>query len=65
MRQILQKRSKDNFVEIITIESSDKNPLKLTARHFPSIYTGSSDRRSVACSKNDDEKVTVVVKFIT
>lgn len=57
MRQILQKYSEYYFVEMIA-KSSDKNPLRLTARHFPSICTGDSDRRSAAkksvvCSKND------------
>ena len=69
-----QKFYKDNFVRI-TAKSLDKNFLRLTARHFPSICTGGSNRKLKKRSEKmrllfapkmtNDEKVIIVVKFAT
>ena len=72
MRQILQKYYRGNFVKII-IRSLDKNPFGPTARHFPLICTGNSDRKSAArkfalfVSKmtDDSRKLLFIVKFET
>ena len=58
IRQIFKKYHEHNFIQNI-LRSDDKNPLRLTGRHFSAIYIDakikrkSALRKCIVCTKND------------